>query len=130
MKKDELQQRIIDLTREIELLTTTDLRRDPTEQKPSRGLRSAGPLGLFLVGLLGFTLVYFSVGQGPLAYLFIFGIATPGVLWLMVQATRMPRWRRWKTDEEAIKRLNELILEKRRLVKELRRLEVKERKKS
>ncbi|NLY55383.1 MAG: hypothetical protein GX058_02610 [Firmicutes bacterium] len=127
MDRDELQQRIIEVTREIELLSASGRRRERDELQPVRGWRSLAPFILFLVGLLGFTSAYFSLGEGFVAYLFIFGVATPGVLWLMVQATKMPRWSRWRTDEEAIKRLNELILERRRLVKELRQLEVKER---
>ncbi len=128
MEKQELQTKIEELTREIERLTQKELRGYELQaQKRSQPSQNwiFWPMFLFLIGFLGFTIAYFSTGFSTLTYLSIFGVATPGVIWFMIRATRIPRWSRWREKEEAINVLNQLYLEKRRLVRELRRLEVR-----
>lgn len=124
-ERKELQKRIDDLTREIERLTREELREYETKKTPVRDSRNktVWPLFLFLIGFLGFTIAYFTVGLGSLAYISLFGLGSAGLVWLMLATTRMPRWERWKAKEETVTALNKLYLQKRELVRELRRLD-------
>ena len=129
METQELQAKIKELTQQIDSLTQEELRgyelQAEQQSHYSSQSRMFWPMFIFLIGFLGFTVAYFSTGFSILTYLTIFGVATPGVIWFMIAATRIPRWSRWREKEEAVNTLNQLYLEKRRLVRELRRLEVR-----
>ncbi|MBO8126627.1 MAG: hypothetical protein H0Z38_05240 [Firmicutes bacterium] len=127
MDEKALKKRIAELNKEIERVTKAELveyqKRQEAEARHSSEVRTAAPLALFLAGILGFTYAYFALGLGPLAYFFIFAVATPGALWFMISASRIPKWTRWREKEGTIQYLNQLYMEKSNLVKTLRRLE-------